>query len=166
MREYIVTNSQQGNNQLNDSLVSFVEQNIEPSDLGRVGGDFRYDNELIKNFSLSDGDTIFVPQTLNTVSVIGEVLNPNTVFYEKGKSYNNYIKNAGGYKQFALKRSVYVIKANGIIEKVGRNMFISNYRVQPGDVIVVPRDMSVYNQVLPTFTNKYIIKLSFRCCFN
>ena len=42
---------------------------------------------------------------------------------------------------------------SGIIEKVGRNMFISNYRVQPGDVIVVPRDMSVYNQVLPTFTS-------------
>ena len=117
LREYIVTNAQQGNNNLDTGLVGFVEQSIEPSDLGRIGGDFRLDNPKIKDFTLTDGDTIYVPQKLNTVSVIGEVLNPNTVLYDKRISFSKYINNAGGYKQFALKRGVYVIKANGTIQK-------------------------------------------------
>ena len=104
LREYIVTNAQQGNNNLDTGLVGFVEQSIEPSDLGRIGGDFRLDNPKIKDFTLTDGDTIYVPQKLNTVSVIGEVLNPNTVLYDKRISFSKYINNAGGYKQFALKR--------------------------------------------------------------
>ncbi len=153
LREFLAINSQQGNESLNTGLISFIEQNIEPKNLGRIGGDFSADNKLIKDFVLSDGDSIFVPQTLNTVSVIGEVLNPNTILHRKGYSHNQYVNNAGGYKQFAFKNGVYVVKANGTIKKIGRNVFLSNYKIEPGDVIVVPRDMSVYNQFIPTFTS-------------
>ena len=36
-------------------------------------------------------------------------------------------------------RRVYVIKANGIVERSSRNIFVKNIKLEPGDTIVVPR---------------------------
>ena len=49
------------------------------------------------------------------------------------------INSAGGYSEFADKRKVYVIKANGSINKVSRNIFVRNAKLEPGDTVVVPR---------------------------
>ena len=51
------------------------------------------------------------------------------------------------------KKKVYVIKANGIIERASRSVFTKNVRLEPGDTIVVPRRIIVssplLNAVLP-----------------
>ncbi len=152
LREFLATNSQQGNQNLNAGLISFLEEDIEPDNLGRIGGDFSTSGKLIDDFILVNGDIITIPTKRNTVSIIGEVLNPNTVIYEKNLSLRDYIDKAGGYKQFALRKDTYIIKANGSIQRTGRNIFIRSYKIEPGDVIVIPRDMAVYNQSLPTIT--------------
>jgi hypothetical protein len=39
------------------------------------------------DFQLEDGDFLFIPRKLNTVSVIGEVFNPTTFKYEPEKCF-------------------------------------------------------------------------------
>jgi len=52
------------------------------------------------------------------------------------------IDKAGGFNEFADRKRVYVIKANGLIEKTGRNVFVRSSNLMPGDTIVVPRKTS------------------------
>ena len=77
-----------------------------------------------------------------TVRAHAAVRNANTVAYEKGKSVNYYINEAGGYASDATKRKAYIIYMNGKVAKVGRGT-----KVMPGCEIVVPaklkRKMSV-----------------------
>ena len=63
-----------------------------------------------------------IPRNPNAISVLGEVLNPISFEYKKDISIVSAISGAGGYKDYADKRSVYVIKANGLIEKPNRNI--------------------------------------------
>ncbi|MFL2485710.1 MAG: SLBB domain-containing protein [Gammaproteobacteria bacterium] len=148
LREYLAINQQLGQQTLNAESVEFLTQNINPDLLGRIGGDFSEDSKLIDTFLLEDGDTIFIPRKMNTVTIIGEVLSPNTIVYQKGKRLNKYINMAGGYKDFANKRNTYVIKANGVIEKKKWNLLFQTNSIGPGDVIVVPRDMTIRDNPL------------------
>ena len=60
-------------------------------------------------------------------------------------SVNDAIDIAGGYKEYAKKNGVYVIKANGITKKANRNIFVRNIKLEPGDSIVVPRKIITNN---------------------
>ena len=109
---------------------------IEPSDL--VGIEL---NKILANPYLRgdllvlDGDIITVPKELETVKVMGEVLNPNNVIYVKGKSLKYYVNQAGGFTDNALKKRVFVQYANGAVK--GKD---GGYpEVKPGAEIVVPK---------------------------
>ena len=82
---------------------------------------------------LREGDRLFVPQFEATVKINGEVLYPNTVGYQKGKSVSYYIDQAGGFSSKAKKRQTYIIYMNGTVAKVGHNA-----KPMPGCEIVVP----------------------------
>ena len=92
-----------------------------------------------------DGDSIFVPKNPNTVNVLGEVLNPIAFVHTGDLNIAKAIRNAGGYGDYANKRKVYVIRANGLIEKSSRNIFSKNIKLKPGDTIVVPRKIITSN---------------------
>jgi protein involved in polysaccharide export with SLBB domain len=82
-----------------------------------------------------DGDIINVPKELETVKVVGEVLNPNNVIYVKGKNLKYYVNQAGGFTDNALKKRVFVQYANGAVK--GKD---GGYpEVKPGAEIVVPK---------------------------
>ena len=84
---------------------------------------------------LREGDILTVPQFTNTVKVSGEVSYPISMNYRKGEKLKYYINHAGGFANKARKRSVYIVYANGAVEKVNRS---STKAVQPGCEIVVP----------------------------
>ncbi|ULT28287.1 SLBB domain-containing protein [Sphingobacterium sp. E70] len=109
---------------------------VEPSDL--VGIEL---NKILENpyqrgdLLVLDGDIITVPKELETVKVVGEVLNPNNVVYVKGKSLKYYVNQAGGFTDNALKKRVFVQYANGAVK--GKD---GGYpMVKPGAEIVVPK---------------------------
>jgi len=109
---------------------------IEPSDL--VGIEL---NKILANphqrgdLLVLDGDIITVPKELETVKVVGEVLNPNNVVYVKGKNLQYYVNQAGGFTDNALKKRVFVQYANGAVK--GKS---GGYpEVKPGAEIVVPK---------------------------
>lgn len=109
---------------------------IEPSDL--VGIEL---NKILINphqrgdLLVLDGDIITVPKELETVKVMGEVLNPNNVVYVKGKSLKYYVNQAGGFTDNALKKRVFVQYANGAVK--GKDGAYPE--VKPGAEIVVPK---------------------------
>ena len=84
---------------------------------------------------LRKGDMLTVPQFTNTVKVSGEVSYPISLNFKKGEKLKYYINHAGGFANRAKKHSVYIVYANGSVEKVDRS---SSKAVQPGCEIVVP----------------------------
>ncbi|MGB3065724.1 SLBB domain-containing protein [Sphingobacterium thalpophilum] len=111
-------------------------EDIEPSDL--VGIEL---NKILEkpyqpgDLLVLDGDIITVPKELETVKVVGEVLNPNNVVFVKGKNLKYYINQAGGFTDNALKKRVFVQYANGAVK--GKD---GGYpEVKPGAEIVVPK---------------------------
>jgi protein involved in polysaccharide export with SLBB domain len=120
-------------------IIRALSESIEPENLGRLAGDFSPKSQASLNTVLLDNDRIIVPKNPNAISIFGEVLNPIAMEYKKNLSLNSAINNAGGYQQYADKRRVYVIKANGIVKKASRNIFVRNVKLDPGDTIVVPR---------------------------
>ena len=82
---------------------------------------------------LREGDRIVVPQYTGTVKISGEVMRPNSVVYESGKSASFYINQAGGFGPNAKKRQAYIIYMSGKVAKVSHGA-----KPQPGCEIVVP----------------------------
>lgn len=139
LNKALLTATQKGDAVGDIGIISALSESINPENLGRLAGDFSPKSQASLNTVLLDNDTIIVPKNPNSISVFGEVLNPIAMEYKKNLSLNSAINNAGGYQQYADKRRVYVIKANGIVKKASRNIFVSNVNLEPGDTIVVPR---------------------------
>lgn len=94
------------------------------------------DPEKLKNSDsdlvLEDGDMVYIPKHPEVVSVLGEVNNPGTTIYQKGKSLKYYVDKVGGFTRNADKKYTYIIKPDGTA--TGRSSFISE-----GDAIIVPQ---------------------------
>ena len=89
---------------------------------------------------VEDGDVIRVPRQLQTVKVTGEVLNPNSIVFVRGKSFKQYLNGAGGFTSNALKRGAYIKYANGAVEASSKFLFFNNFpKVKPGAEILVPK---------------------------
>lgn len=109
---------------------------LEASDLVGIELHKILDNkDKVGDLFLLDGDIINIPKELQTVRVIGEVLNPNNIVYQKGKSLSFYINQAGGYSSEALKKKVFVQYANGSVKgSSGKSPIVT-----PGAEIIVPK---------------------------
>jgi polysaccharide export outer membrane protein len=145
LNEALLISTQKGENIGDINVIRALSQTIEPENLGRIAGDFSPESLSSTNTILLDGDSIFVPRNPNTINVLGEVLNPIAFEYNKRTTVRSAIDNSGGYQDYADKRKVYVIKANGLIEKANRNIFTRNVKLEPGDTIVVPRKIITNN---------------------
>jgi protein involved in polysaccharide export with SLBB domain len=139
LNKALLLSTQKGDAVGDIDLIIALSESIEPENLGRLAGDFSPKSQASLNTVLLDNDRIIVPKNPNAISILGEVLNPIAMEYKKNLSLNSAINNTGGYKEYADKRRVYVIKANGIVQKPSRNIFIRNVKLEPGDTIVVPR---------------------------
>ena len=117
-----------------------IEQILDPE--GIVGINLQ---EIMKDpgdrqdLFLEQGDVIYVPRELQTVRVLGEVLFPTYVSYEKGLSLKNYVSSAGGFSDRAQKSRAFVLYANGTAKSTSSFLGIKHYPIiKPGSHIVVP----------------------------
>ncbi|PKL44844.1 MAG: hypothetical protein CVV41_05615 [Candidatus Riflebacteria bacterium HGW-Riflebacteria-1] len=89
--------------------------------------------EDYEDLTLLDGDQITIPVMPKTVSVIGAVVNPTTIIFNKSRDARYYINRAGGFTSHSDHRRTVLVKANGevmpmrSVRKIGR-----------GDIILVP----------------------------
>lgn len=89
---------------------------------------------------LEHGDVVTVPKELQTVKVSGEVLAPSIAVYAPAKGFRQYISQAGGFSQRALRKSSYVLYANGSVKSTSRFLFFNSYpAIEPGAEIFVPQ---------------------------
>ena len=82
---------------------------------------------------LREGDRIVVPRYDGTVTINGEVLYPNTVYFKDGKDTDYYIDLAGGTTSTAKKSQTIIIYMNGMVAREDRK-----HNPRPGCQIVVP----------------------------
>ena len=163
LNKALLTNVQKGDVIGDINIIRALSQPIEPENLGRIAGDFSPTSPSVNETILLDGDTFFVPKNPNAINVLGEVLNPAAFEYNKSITVRSAIENSGGYQDYADKRKVYVIKANGLIERVNRNIFLKNVKIEAGDTIVVPRKIITNNPGLESLVplTKIISDLAF-----
>jgi len=92
-----------------------------------------------KDYTLKEGDEIFIPLRSEEVWVNGEVLNPTGLAYQGGQSAKSYINASGGFSAEAHKGKVYVVYANGSSAATKSFIFRSYPKVEPGSQVIVPK---------------------------
>ena len=144
------TREDEGNGVSREREVSSREELIEMLLDEDVGGRVVIDLPAIlagdsdADIQLQAGDSLYVPEFSNTVSVIGEVREPGTFRFQADRTTNDYVEYAAGVSTRALPREIYVVRANGGVERLGggRKLFKFEARnsaaIRPGDTIVVP----------------------------
>lgn len=86
-----------------------------------------------KDVLLREGDRIYVPEYNASVKVSGDVMFPNTLFFEKGQNAKFYVKQAGGFGHRAKKSKMFIVYQNGTVGIAKKGAM-----PEPGCEIVVP----------------------------
>ena len=142
LEEYLLVNSLANND--TQVLKSLIEEDFDENLLGRVAGNFTASSPFFNTFTFEENDSIHIPRKNETVTIIGEVLNPVTLLYEENKRLQDYLSMAGGLKESAADKQIFIVKADGSVESArGGNIFSGSNSViiKEGDTIVVPRNI-------------------------
>jgi protein involved in polysaccharide export with SLBB domain len=108
-----------------------------------------------QDIEIEPGDRLVIPQTPKYVSIIGEVYNRTALIYEPGKDMSYYLEKVGGIKPTANEKEIALVQVDGTVFSNTQDRFLivqaddsATYlgdfyaiRPQPGDTIVVPRQV-------------------------
>ena len=90
------------------------------------------------NLTITNGDIIFIPQELQTITIGGSVQVPGKEVYNSSR-LRKYVRGAGGFTSNARKKSVYVAYPSGRIASTKHILWVKNYpKVEPGSHIYIP----------------------------
>jgi protein involved in polysaccharide export with SLBB domain len=94
------------------------------------------------NLVLESGDKLQVPQTQETVSVLGHVFNPATFVAEPGMTVKDLIDRSGGLNEYGDSKRTYVIRADGNVDALWKRGKKNGLRTElhAGDVVLVPKE--------------------------
>ncbi|HSG91743.1 MAG TPA: SLBB domain-containing protein, partial [Pseudomonadales bacterium] len=96
------------------------------------------------DIALSTGDRLTLPSQTNAVSVAGQVRVLGSFAYVPGMTAEAYLELAGGMTSYADDEGVFIVRADGSVETVGKRSLFDFNRTRhvllPGDRIVVPID--------------------------
>jgi polysaccharide export outer membrane protein len=106
---------------------------------------------------LEEEDYLMVPETMQTVNVVGAVFNPTAIVYTPFRTVSEYVTMAGGTTKIADDKEIYVIKANGAaVSRKGFKVLgaswdgtkyvyhpggLKSLTLDPGDTIIVPEQL-------------------------
>jgi protein involved in polysaccharide export with SLBB domain len=131
-------------------LQGLIDQlkNMEPSGRQIVEIDtylLRSDPGL--NFSVQNGDNLYIPPRTDAVSVMGEVANQSTHLYRNDLSIEDYINLSGGLGPNADKSQIYIIKPNGQSMVLDNKLFGRNLSnsLLPGSTIYVTQKIGSFD---------------------
>ncbi len=95
------------------------------------------DHDSSEDVVLKRRDEINVPEKIDYVIMLGQVVNPGNVIYNKNYTIDDYIRLAGGFGWRALEGDVRVIRAN-----TGEWIDADDVDIiKPGDTIWIPEDL-------------------------
>ncbi len=101
---------------------------------------------------LNEGDIIDIPRQPQTVKVTGEVLYPNSVKFNEGKSFKDFISEAGGFTSNSARKRAYVLYSNGSVKRARTFLFIRFFpKIERGAEIIVPKNVKNVNTAQQVF---------------
>jgi polysaccharide export outer membrane protein len=113
--------------------------------------------EEIRNTSddivLADGDSLEVPEPVDSILVLGSVRSSTSVIYTPNAGVDYYVNRVGGYTKEADKKEIHIVKADGSAVSGFSNIRM----VEPGDTIIVPRNEDSKIRLLPTIRDGFSI---------
>jgi len=115
------------------TLLDFIERAREVEFTGMVTLGDDYDpSEMF----LEDHDRVHVPSKTSVVMIYGEVNFPNTQVHQEDQTVEDYIEKAGGLSPNANDDQIFLLRTNGVMERVKRPGSWST-KVYPGDEIFI-----------------------------
>ena len=116
--------------------------------------------EIEADLQIQDGDKISIPLNTKVITVVGEVNRPGSFRYNPTLTVDDYVQLAAGRTARSDKRSIYLVKANGLVKQPHIRTNVGWLRAAPvqssldvGDTVVVPinqnyqRPLSKYREV-------------------
>lgn len=101
---------------------------------------------------LNEGDIVDIPREPQTVKVTGEVLYPNSVKFNEGKSFKDFISEAGGFTANSARKRAYVLYSNGSVKRAHSFMFMRIFpKIERGAEIIVPKNVKNTNTAQQVF---------------
>jgi protein involved in polysaccharide export with SLBB domain len=102
---------------------------------------------------LVDGDSLDVPEPIDSVLVLGSVRSSTSVLHAPGANVDYYVNRVGGYAKEADKKEIHIVRADGSAVSG-----FSNIRtVEPGDTIIVPGSQEAKFRILPAIRDGFSI---------
>lgn len=92
------------------------------------------------------GDTLYIPKRPNFVLVDGQVYSPSAITFTPGRNAGWYLRQAGGPTEFANRKDIFIIRANGSV--IGRDSGswwsggVLSMKLNAGDTVVVPEKVA------------------------
>lgn len=111
-------------------------------------------NDHIANIRLQDGDVISIPEKSDSLLISGEVLVPQSVVFETGKSVGDYIDGAGGFSSHADESKILIVRQNGEVRDAG------NIELKAGDEILVLPEVPTKNLQLATSISQILYQIA------
>jgi protein involved in polysaccharide export with SLBB domain len=122
----------------------FVERAEEVQPSGRLVVALEGD---IANIRLQDGDLITIPEKSDSLIISGEVLVPQSVVFNAGRTVSDYIAGAGGFTRHADGGQILIVRQNG--EVVSADDVV----LKAGDeILVMPKVPTDYLRLATSIT--------------
>ena len=130
-----------------DEIESSIEALLSTEVSGRLIIDLPrvMNGDVAADFALQDGDILNLPKYTNAVTVVGEVRRAGSFVRQASFSMNDYIELAAGMTERGDKKQIYVIRADGSVDKINgsrKREFLTFSgplnEIMAGDTIVVP----------------------------
>ena len=95
------------------------------------------------DIELMGGDSLVVPKSPQSVSVLGQVYNQTALTFVPGDTVGDYLRKVGGITDDANRRNMFVVRADGTVVSRKQTRFLVFNRfnaveLHPGDAILVP----------------------------
>ncbi|HBR22090.1 MAG TPA: hypothetical protein DD713_05915, partial [Nitrospiraceae bacterium] len=80
------------------------------------------------DIELEEGDTLYIPSTINVVNVAGSTMFQGSFLYSDNLSYKDYIGMSGGYTRNADEDNIFILKVDGSAMKPKSSIFWNSNR--------------------------------------
>jgi protein involved in polysaccharide export with SLBB domain len=125
----------------------------------------------INDLILQDGDSIFIPSSVKTVTIEGEVYNKGIFIYNPNKKFKYYLNLASGFTRNASRDRVFLIRANGEGARTKKSFFFFRRypTISEGATIYIPNIFddggdgflkSIYNKGIVNPVNRLTERLT------
>ena len=100
--------------------------------------------DVTADIILKNGDVLDIPMVSNAVTVVGEVRRTGSFIRQESYTLDDYIELSAGITERGNKKGIYVIRANGSVDRLRNNksrllrFSDTNDNILAGDTIVVP----------------------------